>query len=62
MDDSVVLKFLYKGKGSDIFVDDVDLDNLLDMIVDYWDTTERKEHLMLNILVLVIYTKSEMFK
>ena len=62
MDDSVVLKFLYKGKGSDIFVDDVDLDNLLDMIIDYWDTTERKEHLMLNILVLVIYTKSEMFK
>ena len=58
----MVLKFLYKGKGSDIFVDDVDLDNLLDMIIDYWDTTERKEHLMLNILVLVIYTKSEMFK
>ena len=46
MDDSVVLKFLYKGKETEVFVDDVDLVNLLDMITDYWNTVEREEHLM----------------
>ena len=46
MDDNVVLKFMYKGKETEPFVD-VDLVNLLDMIIDYWDTAEREEHLML---------------
>ena len=42
----MVLKFLYKGKETEVFVDDVDLVNLLDMITDYWNTVEREEHLM----------------
>ena len=46
MDDNVVLKFLYKGKETEIFVDDVDLVNLLDMIIENWDTAKREEHLM----------------
>ena len=44
--DSVVLKFLYKGKETKVFIDDVNLVNLLDMIIDYWDTTESEQHLM----------------
>ena len=47
MDDSVVLKFVYKGKETKVFVDDVDLVNLLNMIIDYWDKAEKEEHLML---------------
>ena len=31
MVDSVVLKFLYKGKETEVFVDDVDLVDLFDM-------------------------------
>ena len=46
MDDSVVLKFVYKGKETEVFVKDVDLVNLLDTIIDYWDKAERDEHLM----------------
>ena len=46
MDDNVVLKFVYKGKETEVFIDDVDLVNLLDMIIDYWDKAEREEHLM----------------
>ena len=46
MDDSVVLKFVYKGKETKFFVEDVDLVNLLDMIINYWDKAEREEHLM----------------
>ena len=43
MDDSVVLKFLYKCKETKVFLD---LVNLLDMIIDYWDIAEREQHLM----------------
>ena len=42
MDDSVVLKFVYKDKETEVFVEDVDLVNLLDMIIDYWDKAERE--------------------
>ena len=41
-----MFKFLYKDKETEVFIDDVDLVNLLDMIIDYWDTAEREEHLM----------------
>ena len=40
-----MLKFVYKGKETEVFVEDVDLVNLLDMIIDYWDKAEREEHL-----------------
>ena len=35
MDDSGGLKFVYKGKETEVFVEDVDLVNLLNMIIDY---------------------------
>jgi hypothetical protein len=38
--------FVYKGNETEVFVEDVDLVNLLDMILDYWDKAESLGHLM----------------
>ena len=46
MDDCVLLKFVYKGTETEVFVEDIDLVNLLDMIIDYWDKAESMGHLM----------------
>ncbi len=42
----MLLKFVYKGTETEVFVEDVDLVNLLDMIQDYWDKAESLGHLM----------------
>ncbi|KAL2943101.1 Methionine--tRNA ligase [Bienertia sinuspersici] len=42
MGDNLVLRFQYRGKDTDVVVNDVDKVNLLDLITEYWEICERE--------------------
>lgn len=42
MGDNIVLRFQYSGKDTDVVVDDIDKISLIDLILDYWERSEKE--------------------
>ncbi|XP_021770428.1 PKS-NRPS hybrid synthetase CHGG_01239-like [Chenopodium quinoa] len=58
MNDQIVLKFQYRGTDTDVVVDDIDKVNLIDLVIEYWESVRKNgKPTPLNHQVLLVTTK-----